>query len=326
MPNRPATRPSRRTTVVVAIATLLALEGAARLVAVRLPPTTAWPSSDYVRHDAALRDRGRLDTLVVGSSVAGVALRPDEIPSWGSGYNHWLAGPGMRSVADLTRLVLLDRVAPRRLVIGVTMREFNDGPSQRAHHEAMVSSHGFRDATGAATAFDRADETLRSVSVLAGQRDLLRDPVRLIDRVGAGRPRPERLGADGHLADRGDGRLSDERPEHVEQEREAMADYAFSEAGLRALDLLLRECGRRGIEVLVVNLPVTRTFIGFASRGAADQADFEERVRSTAERRGATWFDAFEETWDDRWFADVNHLNDTGEARLRKLIERSALP
>jgi len=308
--------------ILAALVTLAVVDGAVRLVSTRLPSVEPWPTSDYVRHEqqmAALREP--LDTLVIGSSIAGVAIRPDDLPAMGVGYNHWLAGPGIRSLADLARRVLLDRAAPDRVVVGVTMREFNDGPSQLAHYEAMVNSHGFRDETGTATWIDRADEALRSASAIAANRESLRDPVRFVDRLATGRLTPERIGTDGHLAELGDQVLADEPPEHVQQERDAMARYTFSESGLRALDRLLAECARRSIVVVVVNLPVSERFIGFAAGGHDAQSDFEARVRDVTERRGATWIDTMNEPWADEWFADVSHLNDRGVARLRPRLK-----
>ena len=57
--------------------------------------------------------------------------------------------------------------------------------------------------SGNATVIDDADEVLRSVSALARYRDVLRDPVRLVDQIETGPLEPETMAADGHLADRG---------------------------------------------------------------------------------------------------------------------------
>ena len=313
--------------VLAAIVTLALVEGAVRLVEPRLPAPGPWPTQEYGRHESQMAQvDDPLETLVVGSSIAGVAIRPEELPELGRAYNHWLAGPGMRSVADLTRRVLLDRADPRRVVVGVTMREFNDGPSQLAHYEAMVNSDGFREQTGTASWIDRADKMLRSTSAIAANRESLRDPVLLVNRLRTGRLTPERIESDGHLSEGGDQVVAEASPEHTQQERDSMARYTFSVAGLRALDQLLVECQRRNIEVVVVNLPVTEQFIGFANGGIEDQRDFENRVRSATERRGGTWVDTMNVPWADEWFADVSHLNDRGGARLRPRLAQVFSP
>ncbi len=301
---------------------LLCLEGSVRLLSVRLQPVEPWPSTEYTRHERQLAARGNhVDTLVVGSSSVGIAVRPDDLPEGGTGYNYWLAGPSMRSVADLTTDVLLDRVRPETVVIGVTMREFSEGPFQRAHHSALVESYAFEDATGRSTVIDDADEALKSVSALARYRDVLRDPVRLVDQIQTGPLPPDQVADDGHLTDRGDDRMVDEPPEHLEQERGAMVDYSLADADLDALDHLLAVLAKRNIRAIVLNLPVSAKFIGLADGGQRSQLTFTDRVRSVSEKHSAFWVDSMIEPWDDEWFADVNHLNDRGAARLEPILK-----
>lgn len=300
---------------------LLCLEGSVRVLSLRLQPVEPWPSTDYTRHERRLAAEGnQVDTLVVGSSSVGVAVRPTDLPEGGAGYNYWLAGPSMRSVADLTSEVLLGRVSPSTVLIGVTMREFNDGPSQRAHHTALVESYPFKDETGRSTLIDDADEVLKSVSALARHRDVLRDPVRLVDQLQTGPLTPENMAADGHLADRGNDQMVDEPAEHLEQERDAMFDYALADGDVDALDRLLSTLTDRRISAVVVNLPVSAKFIGLANGGQDAQQRFTNRIRLITETHGAVWVDSMSDLWEDEWFADVNHLNDRGVARLRPTL------
>lgn len=304
--------------------TLLAAEGVARIVAPHLQPVGRWPRADYAGHEAGLGPRAAdLDLLVLGSSVVGRDISPDRLRDLGGpavGYNYWLAGPPMRSIDLLATDVLLRRVTPPVVVLGLTMREFADGPSARNHLEALRQSPGFLAASGRMGWIDRLDDGLQKVSVLARHRTDFRDPVELARNIAAAPLVPERLGSDGYLLDRGDDHLEDEPAAHVAQEEAVMAGYEVNPGDVEALRHLLGELGERGTRVLVVNLPVTERFIAMADDGRADYDDYLRQVRAATEESGAAWLDTMDDSWPDRLFADVNHLNDQGTARLQPLV------
>ncbi|MDH5291261.1 MAG: SGNH/GDSL hydrolase family protein, partial [Acidimicrobiia bacterium] len=131
---------------------------------------------------------------------------------------------------------------------------------------------------------------------------------------------PERLGADGYLLDRGDDQLADEPAAHVAQEEAVMAGYELNPGDVEALGHLLGVLRERGIEVLVVNLPVTERFIAMADDGRADYDAYLRQVRAATEEGGAGWLDTMDRTWPDYLFADVNHLNDQGATHLQPLV------
>ncbi|MEZ5409875.1 MAG: D-alanyl-lipoteichoic acid biosynthesis protein DltD [Acidimicrobiales bacterium] len=306
------------------LVTLLVVEGAARVVAPYLEPVGRWPRADYTGHEKGLAARaGDLDLLVLGSSVVGRDISPDRLRDIGGpavGYNYWLAGPPMRSIDLLATDVVLQRVSPSVVLLGVTMREFVDGPSARAHLEALRQSPGFQAASGRLGWIDRLDDRLQQVSVLARHRTDFRDPVALVHNIQAEPLVPEQLGADGYLLDRGDDHLADEPAAHVAQEQAVMAGYEVNPADVDALRHLLEVLRDRGVEVLVVNLPVTERFIAMADDRRADYEAYLRQVRAAAEEGGAAWLDTMDRPWPDRLFADVNHLNNQGAARLQPLV------
>lgn len=299
-------------------------EGAARAVEPHLAPVGEWPRADYAGHEEGLAHRAaELDLLVLGSSVVGRDISPDRLRDLGGpavGYNYWLAGSPLRSIDLLTSEVLLRRVSPPVVLLGLTMREFTDGPSARNHLDALRQSAGFLAGSGRLGWIDRLDEGLQRASVLARHRADFRDPVQLVRNIEAEPLVPERLGADGYLLDRGNDRLADEPAAHVAQEEAVMAGYEVNPADVDALRHLLGELAGRGIRVLVVNLPVTQRFIAMADDGRADYDDYLGQVRAATEESGAAWLDAMERPWPDHLFADVNHLNDQGAAQLEPLV------
>ncbi len=306
------------------LASLLVAEGAARAVAPHLEPPGEWPRADYAAHEKGLALRAAdLDLLVLGSSVVGRDISPARLRELGGpavGYNYWLAGSPMRSIDLLTTDVLLERVSPPVVLLGLTMREFTDGPSSRDHLDALRQSPGFLDASGRMGWIDRLDAGLQGASALARHRTDFRDPVQLVHNIQAEPLVPERLGADGYLLDRGGDDLADEPAAHVAQEQAVMAGYEVNPDDVEALRHLLGELTGRGIRVLVVNLPVTERFVAMADDGRADYAAYLRQVRSSAEEGGAAWLDAMDRPWPDHLFADVNHLNDQGAAELQPLV------
>ena len=88
-------------------------------------------------------------------------------------------------------------------------------------------------------------------------------------------------------------------------------------AALADLLAVLRE---RGITAVVVNLPVTDTFIGYAKGGRSDYDAYVADIRAAADGGHAIWLDAMQTAWPDRFFRDVNHLNDDGVQRLLPML------
>lgn len=307
-----------------AIAVVLLAELAIRLLSPALDPAGDWTRTDFADHQDGIRPRADdLDLLVVGSSVVGRAVSPDRLSDAGgpaTGYNYWLAGPAMRSISVLTSDVLLQQTDPGVVLIGISMREFNAAPSQNNQFISFTESYRFQSAAGHAGTIDRLDHTLQSASYLARYRLTLRDPVKLINDLRAGPLVHENVGADGFLIDRGQNQLADEPRAHFDQERFAMTGYVVNDADVNALAALLDELATRDIPTLVVNLPVTKTFIEMADDGAADYEDYVRQVETITRSHGAHWLDTMQVSWADDNFGDVSHLNDTGTNALQPMI------
>lgn len=309
--------------LLVAVAVALVTEVGALALGPHLPPVSGWPGYEYAQHEDQLAALGGdVDVLVLGDSSGGVAIRPDELVEDGvarNGYNYWLGGAPMRSVALLASEVVLERARPETVIVGVTMRNFNDAAGQASHLAALQASSAFREETGRLSWVDAADDWLQARSAIFRHRDILRDPLDLLRQLRSPTV-PDRLGAEGHVTDRGGDRLEEEPADHLQQEREAMADYAVFPEDVAALDELLGELQQRGSTVLVVSLPVTSAFIDLAQGGTEDYDRFVSAVSAAAGSNGAHVLDTMVQAWPDELFGDVNHLNDSGAARLRPIV------
>ena len=317
------TRVRWRRVLLIALAIAVLAEVGVRALDSRLPPATGWPGYEYAVHEEQLAALGGdPDLLVIGDSSAAVAIRPDELVEDGvasSGYNYWLGGAPMRSLELHASEVLLPRTTPRTVVVAVTMRNFNEAPSQESHLAALRASSAFRRVTGRRSWLDHLDDRLQAGSAVFRHREILRDPLGLV-RALRSPGLPDRLASDGHISDRGGDRLADEAAGHRRAEREALADFAVSPREVGALDDLLTELRRRGTQVVVVSLPVAAAFVELADGGTQDYLRFMSAVRATGRANGVEVLDTMEQPWPDELFGDVNHLNDRGAARLRPIL------
>ena len=323
----PASPPGPRALLhlgLAALTVLLVAEVAARAMEPSLQPVQDWPDSSYTVHHDQLSQVGPLDYLVVGSSSVGAAIHPDDLaeqwPDTGTGYAYWLAGPPLRSLEAVTAGVLLDELEPGMVVLGVTMREFNATSMHDEHHLALLNSPPYREATGQSSWLAPADALLRQHVALARQRAVLRQPADLWHDLRSPNLAPAPVATDGHLLGGERDELADEPPEHLAQERAALADFTVSDADLAALGSLLTELGERDIPTLVVNLPVTEEFIELAPGGQADYEAYVQAVEAEAATNGARWHDLMDGGWNDSHFRDVNHLNGRGVARLLPML------
>jgi hypothetical protein len=175
------TRVRWRRVLLIALAIAVLAEVGVRALDSRLPPVTGWPGYEYAVHEEQLAALGGdPDLLVIGDSSAAVAIRPDELVEDGvasSGYNYWLGGAPMRSLELHASEVLLPRTTPRTVVVAVTMRNFNEAPSQEGHLAALRASSAFRRVTGRRSWLDHVDDRLQAGSAVFRHREILRDPL-----------------------------------------------------------------------------------------------------------------------------------------------------
>jgi hypothetical protein len=93
---------------------------------------------------------------------------------------------------------------------------------------------------------------------------------------------------------------------------ELLNDFHIGGRQTEAAEDLLRGLADRGVETVVVALPVTQDYIGLHPEGEADFRDFLTAAEQVAEASGATFVDAHDWAASTEQFADTHHLNGEG--------------
>ncbi len=176
---------------------------------------------------------------------------------------------------------------------------------------------------GEETAGERAARLLANWSYFVRLRDTLRRPNDLLDALKAG---PDRNPYEINQRGLSITNLHQElrlTPRHLEQNREVLADYQLGSVEVPALRRLVRRLRSDGIEVLIVNMPVLEeVFVPLHPRGAFDYQRYLAVLDELAREEGVAYLDATKETWGAESFADENHLNRRGSARLTDLVAK----
>ena len=176
---------------------------------------------------------------------------------------------------------------------------------------------------------DRLEQAASQVSALVRDRDRLRRPLEIarhVVRNGTAEVPMLEIDEYGMHTDRLDIDRYAESPAHLEQERQAMAGYRLDVDALAELEAVLAAAQADGVEVVLVQLPVyERHYLALQPGLTERDAAFVTATEQLAERAGIRYLDARGELdWDDpTLWADVNHLNGNGTARLTDwLVDR----
>jgi hypothetical protein len=321
-----------------ALAVLLAAEGVARVLEPALPEPERWPDATTAVKVAQMDALGCTDLVLVGNSMARDAFDP-ELVGEATGVDAYNASLDAASPAQLARWLpdeVIPRLDPTTVVWAVSSPDLNDeAPAGRAAFEAYDTSIGGRE-----DVLGRAQDELAQRSVLVAQRDALRDPPTLWTAVGdrlAGDevPRTDGSGIPGLIGPRGQGLSRREltyRPDDPVATRivtdQLLTDFDLGGAQQRHADELVHALTRRGIEVVLVQLPVTEEFIALHPDGADDWDDYRAAMRTLAADTGTRLVDLTDGFDADGAFADTHHLNAAGSTRVSAHLaaELGALP
>lgn len=301
-----------------ALVVVLLAELAARVLGPQLPVARYEElTAQHLEQLAALDDRP--GTLLAGASQIAAGVDPEALASRSAAvddaYAFWLAGPGIGTVTDTVRHVVLPRYPADTVVIGLTSRELNaSGNSQPLLASAVSGSQGFREDAGELGVLGRIDQELSELSALVRYRRRLTSPADLL-REPPGQPISDR----GQLLDRLPLETYEPNEDHLDQERRALRDYELDREHLESLRSFVLWARERGLRVVLVDLPVYEPEYLDLTEGLAegDQA-YRAAIRELAEETGTTLLDPRSAlSWDDPdLWGDVNHLNAEGAERL----------
>lgn len=292
------------------------------------PAWGLWETQDKLAVIDRLAGRGGADVVLIGSSMMEVAADPARI-SLALGrtrpvFNAAVLGATSRMFAWWADEIVVPRLRPSTVVIGVGSREVNDNGASFVF-DTTRSSRGAKIATGRAGFLDRLNEVAAEWSYLVRYRSVLRKPYSLF----AGDPVADFVGQRIQVTDLGAPRdirrLAPETYEVRKAFRDAVGSRAyrdFSVGGreLEALSHLVARLRSLRIEVVLVKMPVTEDAIRLHPRGMVDYRAFDRAIEAFAEDRGLQLLDLDTPFGDLDEFSDPHHLNSRGRARFTELL------
>lgn len=317
-------------TLAVAALVVVALEGVVRLHGDRIRDGLDWyhrraqvlAQEMEVVHEAGIRS----DLTFVGTSQVAAAVHIPIVEERLATvtYAHNAGIPAAQT--PVVEAWLFDRVVPLlqpdRVVWAVSSLDFNGNRPDKtldAYREGRAVETGF---------LASVDRFLGSISELSQRRILLRSPanwVRLFD--------PDHFDAildpEGHPPDPPPEDLV--AVENVNEEvnrgerigrrmrEEVLVDYAIGDEEAAAFRDGVRALQRRGVEVVVVLVPVPQRYVASHPNGADDLNAFREWIAAEAGRLGVPLFD-HTRAMPNRSFRDYTHLLPDGAEEYTGLL------
>jgi hypothetical protein len=296
--------------LLVALAVVVAAELVAQALASRLPEPRLWQSyeaQDKVAQMDALGREGGADVVFVGTSLVNGAIDGRVVQrTLGSrvrAYNAALSAGVPEIMAPWTRDVVLPRLRPKLLVLGVSSLDFSDGAGPK-FREALEGSVRGGEATGAEDTLDRAGRWLTDNSDLWRYRFAFREPETLVDAIRGGASTPG--GEYGNVEPGG--------RTHLGEHRVGGADLGPPVGGWRlgrdspaAIVDLIENAKGRGIRVALVDMPVTQRYVDRHPRGERDFALYLNALQNLARSERVPVFEHHEQRNPSR-FIDQVHL------------------
>jgi hypothetical protein len=303
---------------VCALAVLLICELAARAVALHLPPPGGWYSREVQAQVARMEEleaNGETCLAFVGSSTVGAAIAPEVLTStlgrddW---YVAWVAGANARVLNPWTEEIVVSKLAPQFVVIGVTSFELNDAYSAESVLDSYIESPGRHEAIGSIGLRDRISDAMTEVSAFFELRPYLRSPAEFVARLTGRIPSmaPEHGQFDGA---RNTGYA--EEPDGMARVRAYVDTFSLGERTTSALERTIEELRAQGRTVALVALAVLESeWASWHEHGMADIEAYRESLAAIGERHNVPLFAYPGELQDESLYRDPIHLNGEGSS------------
>ena len=306
------------------IGTLIAAEIVARLLLPALPVDThTWPRAEIgqkLEQIEAIEQRGQgTDVLFAGSSLTAAGVNPQAFTraTGLSSYNAAFAGPSMRTVARWVLDIVEPKLSPDVVVVGVASRDVNDNAAKNlGMFENFIRSPGYKQET--ASFASRVEGWLEDASTFMRYRRLFREPATLLDqsseKLKQQRIRKE-IGARGL-------RLDDPRNYFFSAKMASrlhdnvLAEFSVGGGEARALQEMSRELQARGVEMILLNMPVTSDYVASHVDPEADVAQFHALLTEFARKSEVILVNAEDAFADSTPFRDLMHLDVEGRDAL----------
>ena len=318
-PNR--SRRGRRPLVAFIIGLLtviVATEFGVRVAAHRLPEPLQYfsPAAQTLVHDMdLLNTKGKHSRITFfGTSMMRRGVDTDRIErllGWSNTSATNVALPGAQT--PLMKRWLLEEVVPRLhpsvIVWGVSSLEFNGG---RLRHS--IDDYNAARATKMGTLGD-LDRSMNKIAI-SKYRDTLRDPLEL-SNVAHGKvakythrvPLKDRASWVLGYKNLSPKKLTSERTaERSYAKSTQLVDFRVGRAELDSFTQTIVELRRRGINVVIVVMPVPSEYLRIHPGGPKQFESWQRSITDAATRSGANVIDQFVRALPDDSFRDVEHL------------------
>jgi hypothetical protein len=309
----------------IALLVLVAAEGAMRVRASALPAPADWAipaighKFDQIR---ALEQQGGASVVFLGASTVDAGIDPDRFPVRAGArpmYNAAVRGGTMSVITTWAKHVVIPRLRPDVVVLGLSSRELNANDKPRAERErAFYEAPAVWDLLGKTSALERAEHSLESASALFRYRTKLRDPSYFPALLGFGDLPPGDVNSANDYVGEGGELTAFERNTYAgatffKNKTKPIPIGTDQRAQLGDLMTFLRAEAPR---VVVVNMPVTNDYV--STQTPAQRAQFEAILSAAAKGIGASYVKTG--VWPTNLFADPTHTNGTGSKRLATVL------
>jgi hypothetical protein len=321
----PRTRRFRRRSAIaigLVAVVLLGAEVTAQAIGTRLPKPLRWHSWEaQVKVDAMhkLRRAGGADFVALGDSMMNVALDPAKLVSTMPGdcfaYNASLSGVSPRIMQPWAERSVLPRLRPRAVLIGLQTFDLNENEANRKRFlDRVVESPGAQHEWFSPSILDRVDAAVSRRSALYRDRTVLREPQILLRAVRK-RVRPA-LGEARAVGELGEmrRRLNDHivpDPRYDQRVRALLRGFRTGGTDWHALEGLLATIKKAGAHPYIVIMPVHPRYADLHPGGREGYLSAKRLLSTLASANGARIID-LDRLDEDRYFADLNHLNGAG--------------
>jgi hypothetical protein len=313
---------------VVLLSLVVLAELGVRIRASSMPDPLRWsaPELQYKEQQIhRLQSRGGASIVFLGSSVVDVGVDPTLVAPRRGGrpaYNAATGGGSIAMIDTWAERVAVPRLKPDVVVIGLVSRELNpNDPVQTRLERSFVASAAVRQLDGTETLAQRAERYADRLSALLKYRTLLRQGRFLANIVGTGNA-PSRRTRSTTTADDGQYQgflsLRYNGGSAAQFRATALRDYRVGPRQLATLRSLLAYAKAHVAHVIVVDMPVTATYVSLHPRRRTDQDAFDSALATEAAAVGAPLVRAG--VWPEDAFADPAHLNGVGAHRLTAML------
>lgn len=317
-----------RAVAVLLLGLVLLAELGVRARAASMPDPLRWsaPELQYKEQQIhRLEGRGGASVVFLGSSVVDVGVDPTLVPQPRGGrpvYNAATGGGSIAMIDTWGERVAVPRLKPDVVVVGLVSRELNpNDPVQASLERSFLASPAVRELQGTETFAQQAECHAEQWSTLYKYRTLLRQRRFLANVVGNGSA-PTRHARSKTTADDGQYQgflqLRYNGASAAQFRATALRDFRVGAGQLATLRHLLTYLKAHVPHVIVVDMPVTATYVSLHPHGRADQEAFDRALAAEAAAVGARLVRPG--VWPEDTFADPAHLNGNGARRLTTML------